>query len=103
MNSSLNLLKFLIGCLATWRLAALLISDYGPFDVFEKLRKRLGVYFQDEYGRPNSLLGKLFSCMWCMSIWSGTLATLICMSPLWWLMVPFAFSAVAIVIENITD
>ena len=103
MSSNLNLIKLLIGALATWRIAALLVSDYGPWDVFENIRKRVGVYYTDEIGRPLSLLGKLFSCMWCMSIWSGTLAAALCMTPFWWVLVPFAFSAVAIVIENITS
>ena len=93
--------KLLIGALATWRLAALLVTDDGPFDVFENIRKCVGVYYTDEIGRPLSVLGKLFSCMWCMSIWSGALAALICSTEWWWLLIPFAFSTVAIVIENI--
>jgi hypothetical protein len=101
--SNLNLIKLLIGALATWRLAALLVTDYGPFDIFENIRKRVGVYYTDEIGRPLSVLGKLFSCLWCMSIWSGVLVTIILTTELWWVLLPFAFSTVAIVIENITD
>lgn len=55
----------LIG-LTIWRLSSLLVEEEGPFDVFEKLRRFLGV---PETGEVEGLVPKLFSCIWCMSVW----------------------------------
>lgn len=51
--------------LAGWRVAHLLVYEDGPFDIFLKLRdKIIGT------GPIEGFFPKLFSCIWCMSIWT---------------------------------
>lgn len=62
--------------LATWRLSSLLIRERGPFDVFVFLRAAAGVEHDDAGGPiawPDTTLGGLFACVWCMSVWIGLL------------------------------
>lgn len=62
----------LIG-LAAWRVASFLVNEDGPFNVSHRLRVRIG-WVYDEYGgisRPDTFLGGLFSCVWCMSVWTA--------------------------------
>jgi hypothetical protein len=44
-------MDFIILALATWRLSNLLVNESGPYDVFERVRARVGVYY-DDYGSP---------------------------------------------------
>jgi hypothetical protein len=53
--------------LAAWRLAHLLVHELGPFDIFDHLRRLANVW--DE-------TGKLFACVWCMSLWTSALMLL---------------------------
>ena len=50
---------------AAWRVAHLLVEEDGPFDIFEKLRQFAGV----RSGLVEGFWPKLFSCVWCMSVW----------------------------------
>jgi hypothetical protein len=51
--------RFVIGVLATWRLAYLLAEEDGPFDLILRVRRRLG----------RSVLGRLLDCFYCLSLW----------------------------------
>lgn len=55
---------------ASWRLSNLLVEEEGPGNIFVKIRKVMGVYY-DEYSQKQTTgwLGDLFSCVWCMSVW----------------------------------
>lgn len=58
--------------LAGWRLASLLVTEPGPWDIFARLRARVGV---PEFGEIQSgFLPGIFSCMWCMTVWTTALA-----------------------------
>lgn len=59
---------FIIG-LASYRITVALVSDYGPFDVFEGLRIRAGAYDLGADGRPELTSGKLFGCYSCLGFW----------------------------------
>lgn len=59
-----EIFHFLILSLATFRIARLLTVDY----IFEWLRNLVWKRFP-----PSTHLGYLFTCMWCMSIWSASL------------------------------
>jgi hypothetical protein len=49
---------FLLATLATWRLAALLTREDGPFDIIAKVRARAG-----------GIAGRALGCLHCTSMW----------------------------------
>lgn len=55
----------LIG-LAGWRLASMLVDESGPADIFEKLRTAVGV----QPGEISGFLSTVFSCVYCMSVYT---------------------------------
>ena len=69
-----TLVELVAASLATWRLTALLVYDRGPFAIFLRLRERLGIT-HDDNGDPTSWpdggLGRLFTCVWCLSFWTA--------------------------------
>jgi hypothetical protein len=52
-------IRFVLAVLTTWRISHLLVSEDGPWEIFARLRQRLG---------PSSL-GRLMDCFGCVSIW----------------------------------
>lgn len=91
--------------LATWRLSSLLAQEAGPADVFARLRARLGVWY-DEAGDPDgaTVLAKGIPCVWCNSVWIGVvLAVAYWLAPdvVFWLALPLALSAGAIVVHEV--
>jgi len=98
-----RLFEVLVLGLATWRLASLLANEYGPFDVFARLRSFLGVVY-NEHSLPegSNWLAKGVICVLCNSVWIGTFwAALYFVWPdSWWLALPFALSTVAIITEQ---
>jgi hypothetical protein len=96
-------LEFVILALATWRLTSLLVWEDGPFEVFAKLRHRLGVRYNNmnmAYG--TNWLAKGVVCPACASVWFGFFWAVLYLlwQPAWMLALPFALSALAIVIER---
>ncbi len=87
---------FIVAILATWRITSILHHEA----IALPLRKWLG---QDKLGSyPNTFVGKLWDCFWCLSIWVGIVCTVI----LWLfppLLVPFALSAGALWIERLIN
>ncbi|RPJ40037.1 MAG: DUF1360 domain-containing protein [Planctomycetaceae bacterium] len=80
--------------LATWRLAALFYFDAGPWDGFERLRYRAGVYAE-----PRPFWGKLLGCFWCLTLWSGLLCGIA--GFLWWpVLLPLALSGAAVLLSG---
>lgn len=51
--------RFLLGLLATWRIAHLLAYEDGPWDVLVRVRVALG----------DGFLGRLVDCFNCVSLW----------------------------------
>jgi len=98
-------IDLLILALATWRLSSLLAQEDGPYDMFAKLRRRLGVRY-DAHRRPSgeNVIARGVICVWCNSVWVG--AALALAYFLWpavvWLCLPLALSAAAIVIDQQT-
>jgi hypothetical protein len=62
--------RLIISILATWRIAHLITSEDGPFDLIVRLRARAGEGF----------VGQLMDCPYCLSMWVA---------------IPFAFSLAA--------
>ena len=91
------LLQFLILSLATFRTARLLTTDV----IFDDLRQRIWKRYP-----PITKFGYLFTCNWCMSIWTASLLT-ICYTivPTATVVValPFALSAVAGILTSRYD
>lgn len=101
------MLNILVLALAAWRLTELVQYERGPWAIFTRLRKRLGVT-HDEDGKPISWpdteLGRLARCVYCGSVWTATgLVGLHILAPLlaFYLALPFALSAAAILIAEV--
>jgi hypothetical protein len=85
--------RFVLGSLATWRVAHLLAEEDGPADVVVRLRSRAG----------SGPLGELMDCIYCLSIWVAAPCTLAVAPrrrdlPLTWL----ALSGAACLLERLT-
>lgn len=85
--------RFLVGALATWRLAHLLAAEDGPGDVVVRLRRRAG----------EGWAGSLMDCFYCLSVWtaapiSAAVARRPREAPLTWL----ALSGAACLLERAT-
>jgi hypothetical protein len=67
--------------MASWRLSYLLVVEEGPFSIFAKLRYLVGLHpFVYKTGDSEQLhkgtavkngFSMLFTCVWCMSIWTS--------------------------------
>lgn len=97
-------MSFFLLALAVWRISSLLVNENGPFDIFQRLRFSVGVRWHGASSVPETELAKVFLCLWCMSFWVGLLIALL----FFWLpaftlfcLMPFALSAVAIVIDKL--
>ena len=95
--------ELIIMALATWRLASMFVSEDGPFDIFRRIRSLFGVTHHDDgtIARiPDKSLSKLFTCIWCMSVWIAAVVYLV------WVVAPIlvyilGLSTGAIIIERI--
>lgn len=70
----MDFLGFLIYGLATWRISSLLVNEAGPWEIFLRLRRLMGI--EHDKGKqktiiPDGFFAGLFSCIWCMSLWVG--------------------------------
>src|ERR1043166_8151181 len=68
-----DLTRLIIGSLATWRLASLLVHERGPFDVFVSLRSAIA-------STNNATLIGIVGCTDCASIYIGIGVSLILFS-----------------------
>lgn len=86
---TINFFDMIVAALAVWRLAHMLRYEAGPWDVFIRIREKLG----------NGVFGKAMDCVACMSIW---LAAIIFFVPgIRFLVVVLAISAMAVVLEAV--
>jgi|SRR3990167_224565 len=100
---SVDVWMLLIGALATWRIGHMLLFENGPFRVFRAGRERLGVRYNDIDDTVVWYRHEITTCLYCLSVWVGAAVALM----LWrwpgtvWLCVPFAFSAVSIILDDV--
>lgn len=89
-----TLTNLLLLSLATWRIAHAFIWEIGPYEILVKVRGLFGV-------SEDSFTHKYYwtSCFLCTSFWVAILA--MCLPVI--VLVPFALSASAIIIERIND
>lgn len=93
------MLEFLVLALATWRMTSLLVWEDGPFEVFVRLRHRLGVRYDERSERYGSnWFAKGVVCPACASVWFGALwaGAYWLWADVWWLALPLALSALAV-------
>ena len=86
--------SFIIMALATWRISYMMVEEDGPWFIFYKFRERL---------KTRSMIGTLFACTWCLSVWIGailTLSAIINERVTILIALPFALSATAIFITE---
>jgi len=74
----------IIFSLITWRVTHLITEENGPDDIFVKLREK----------------GYIFTCFYCLSVWTGVAVALIFSQNL---LFGLAYSALAIVINVLHD
>jgi len=68
----MDIFDFVILALAAWRLSSLLANEEGPGGIFERLRYRLGVrYDETSFPYAETGLAKGALCVWCSSVWFG--------------------------------
>lgn len=86
--------RFVLCCLATWRLTHLLVAEDGPWDLVVRLRTRLG----------NSEAGRAMDCFYCTSLWLAIPMTfLVTQDPWGWLLCWLALSGAASLLEQATS
>lgn len=87
----------------------MLVNEEGPWMAFEHLRLKVGLGLAPmpggtrETDPPGQMPGSLFACVWCMSIYVGTLwAVLHAWKPVnaFRLALPLALSAIACLIDD---
>jgi len=78
-----DVMRFVLAVFACYRLAELVAVDDGPGDIFKKARTIMGAYYRDEYGDPESSLGKLASCPYCVGVYFAAGLALI-LFPIGW-------------------
>lgn len=95
-----NIYQWIVFSFAVWRLSNLLVNEEGPFSMFLRLRLMIGIHYihsgsGDKLSRVEVLeemqandlvfcqtyfsneFAKLFSCVWCLSVWVGLLFALL--------------------------
>lgn len=94
-----NALELVIKGLAVWRISHALMYEMGPFALLLRVRRLTGIRHDIDgtpVGYPD---GNVFGCLWCLSFWVALVAMFL---PVLFF-VPFALSAIAILIELLTD
>lgn len=100
-------ITLVILALATWRMANMLsdTNQSGPFGILDKLRLAAGVRYDQlsvPYGTNGLSEGML--CIFCNSVWFGTgWMVLFLLDPIFafYMALPFALSAAAILVEKL--
>jgi hypothetical protein len=67
---TVNAFDFLLLALATYRVAAIITEEYGPFGIMHKLRMWLDPKMPRKWSNPGSQeLYSFTRCVKCMSVW----------------------------------
>ena len=91
------MIEAILAAFAGWRLALLLVSEQGPWDVFERLRTRVGIPPQGQAGEiPSNPLAGVLSCVWCCSVWTAGGAYLVAEFVILWPIAMIAAMGMAI-------
>lgn len=63
----MDLIAVVIAGLAGWRIANLFLYEDGPWEIFAKFRKLVGI----KPGRVEGFFPTLFSCIYCLGFWTA--------------------------------
>lgn len=99
----MDTIRLLTLILATWRISSLLVYEDGPFEIFERLRHRAGVVYNEHSQREGTNdLAKGLTCLWCVSVWVSAFWVVLLALSGWclWLALPFAISGGAVLVEQ---
>lgn len=71
------MIKLVVYSLAAWRLTFMLVHEKGPMNMFQDIRRHIGVETtngngQSECEADNPIFG-MFCCMFCMSVWTSAI------------------------------
>lgn len=90
--------------LVVWRLSHLLVHEPAPFDLLSRFRHIIGVRHND-IGQPlgTNELAKLFTCVWCLSMWIGWGVALAHYRSWDFVVYGLAYSAVSCVLESVVN
>ena len=97
---------FFVGMTVSFRLTVMFVYERGPENIFERLRYRIGIRF-NEYSQPfgTNVVARLFLCHKCLSVWMGWGVALLLHPPMFSLVDcfwhGFVFSAATIVLQSI--
>lgn len=105
---NINWFWLLTGSLAAWRLTNIIHWE----GIAAPIRKFFGgnsdkegnIHYEPLYifGKRVTFFARLLACFQCLSVWVGILTTiLILVFP--WILIPFAVSAIAIIVERFLD
>lgn len=90
--------------LAVWRVSNLFIDESGPCDMFERFRSWVGVGYNERgESYATNELAELFTCHFCLSVWLGAFAAILYYfypALAYWLCLPFALSALSLVVNK---
>jgi len=84
--------RLIVAGLATWRISSLLLYETGPLDIFIQVRS---------LAARHSFTAQLFGCMYCLSIWVALLCAALLVTDYWVALLPFALSAIAIMVDKV--
>lgn len=87
----INFFDMMVASLAAWRVAHMLSREPGPWDIFIRIREKLG----------NSVLGKAMDCVACMSIWLS--AIMFFVPGIKFLVIVLAISAMAMLVGGLYE
>lgn len=68
-------LTFVLVSLAVYRCATMVALEYGPFDIFARLRGENPNDPHANFGRRKNVLQKLLSCPHCLGVWFALAGT----------------------------
>lgn len=93
--------------LAVWRISSLLVQEDGPFYIFDRIRNKVGILWtEDSVPYSNNVIGQIFLCVWCMSVWISFaffFLYLVFGQLFVWCCWPFALSALACAIQGVSN
>jgi hypothetical protein len=94
-----NFLRLLVYALAAYRVTHMLWLENGPYDVFDWLRAKAGIWYSEAVGKRTASIGgfwgKLLNCPDCLSVWVAVVAVALWLLQLWVLDVLAAWLAVS--------
>jgi hypothetical protein len=106
----MNLAELFVYGFGLWRICSIFARERGWFDVFVWFRETfIGIQHNQDsktpVSYPDTNLGRLFECLWCLTAFAGiflAIAIFLFGDPVFWIMLPFALSAIAILVESKT-